>query len=122
MAKKLEVYKCDFCPKFYHNEKVCINHEKWCKKNPNNKHICFNCRFLIYHDYEYREVLLDYVTGEKDQVIENYPYFECVKLIKILYPFQVEKKKLIEKFPEQFKDNVRMPLQCGVFRSKQEND
>lgn len=46
--KKVEAYKCDHCPKTSTNPSALFQHERRCKKNPNNKHKCFDfCKHLV---------------------------------------------------------------------------
>ena len=55
MKKSIEtVYKCDHCTKISKSAGAMIQHEKYCKKNPEFRHPCFMCLHL-----ESNKVVLD---------------------------------------------------------------
>lgn len=39
-VKNPQVYQCQYCHRKVFGEKSCGNHEKKCKRNPNNRHLC----------------------------------------------------------------------------------
>ena len=95
--KQITAYKCGFCGKKYENAKVCIKHEKFCYKNPNNQHICYDCMYL--------EVEGGRNDGEEGMYIHK--SFWCSKLEQSMFTYKGEKLKL-----SNIKGCVRMPLQC----------
>lgn len=90
------VYKCDFCPKKRYTKKAMENHEKFCKSNPENWHDCLMCSNL-----------------EKEKVGKE-TIFTCKLLKQNLYSYVAEKKKLLTKHPQSFKNLIRMPTECEV--------
>lgn len=84
---------------------ACVLHEKWCNKNPENYHDCWGCLNLHMID---KPLIID----ENNQVLYKTNSFRCIKLNKNLYPYIVNKKKLLEKYPETFKDQELMPSIC----------
>jgi hypothetical protein len=88
------VFKCDHCSKFYLRKHACVTHEKYCGKNPENWHACFDCKFL--------EV-------DRNNSDEGYAEktFRCTKLEKDLHTFKAEKIN-----HSCLGYTERMPLQC----------
>lgn len=82
-----------------------VNHELTCYSTPKNKRACSGCIHLeeIETSY-YRENRYNYSETEYKTKA-----FRCKKLDKILYPYKVEKLKLLEKYPESFEDQEPMP-------------
>lgn len=39
-----KIFKCEFCAKVSLNAGAIVQHEKFCRHNPKNKHICFECK------------------------------------------------------------------------------
>jgi hypothetical protein len=107
------IYKCDFCKKELKRKHAMANHEQWCNSNPKNFKACTGCVHLeattIEHDaYENDEYGSRTVTKKANA-------FMCNALNRLVYPSKVEKKKLPERYPETFKDQIPMPTNCSLF-------
>ena len=108
--KKTEAYKCDYCAKIYKRSSDCMKHEKICKKNPDNKHSCFNfCKHLI-KETNYSEDG-EYTTCE----------FSCEILKKQMYSYKLESpwrygKTRIKSIKNS--GGFRMPLKCNKYICK----
>jgi len=108
-----KVYRCDFCNKAIISAGSMKLHERMCKKNPNNKHKCFQyCKNLILEDGERR-------TSEygEEYIIEK--SFLCEKTGKELYSYKLERYKTNAKRIEKL---TRMPLECEFYEAKQGHD
>jgi hypothetical protein len=89
------VYKCDYCGKNYLMKYAGERHEKYCSKNPANRHTCFDCRFL-----EVERSTNDDGFSEKT--------FTCSKLEKELHSVKAER------IGHSCLDHTeRMPLECS---------
>lgn len=105
------VYNCDFCHKLYLVKTSCEKHELHCGSNPANFSACSGCVHLkekegvVYYDNPF---------GERSASVKQ---FECEKIGKMLYPHKVVKKGLLEKYPETFFDQEKMPVTCEHFSS-----
>jgi hypothetical protein len=88
------IYKCDFCRKTYLTKGPCERHEKYCGKNPDNKHACFHCIHLA-------------VDRNQNDDGFSEKTFNCVKLEKELHTFKAEKIK-----HSCLGHTERMPLVC----------
>ena len=94
-----KVYQCDHCGKWMLSAGAMGYHEKWCKKNPKNRHKCFElCRHL-------KRTLNMYTRG-----IE----FECLKTGAKMYSFQLEKRNYYA-YRQNPQNMERMPLECNKF-------
>jgi hypothetical protein len=102
------IYQCDHCGKRQFRLCDMSRHEKWCKKNPNNQHTCYQyCKHLIKEEEEYQGS--DYV-GKRT-------IFKCAVTEQKMYSYIAEKKKL----PIVKEDgNIRMPLECDKYESQNE--
>lgn len=100
-----EVYKCDYCGKNLIRKHAMIKHEKFCDRNPLNIKACFGCVFLTKE-----EVLIE----EHDHYDRKSNGFRCTKKDVLLYPTKVERKGLLDKYPETFEDQEPMPSQCDL--------
>lgn len=100
-------FKCDFCGKKQFRKSDMVKHEKWCKLNPNNKHICFAyCKNLIKSEEDYEGISSD---GE---YLGRRTVFTCTALNQKMYSFIAERRKLpIIRDP----DTIRMPLDCDKY-------
>ena len=99
------VYRCEHCNKPMFGKGAMSRHEKYCSKNPNNTHKCFEfCKHLEWNKhYEYD----DYGNqiGHTDML--------CNKRNVKMYSYKFEKN--IFK-PENALDGLeRMPLKCKYF-------
>ena len=89
-----KVFKCGHCRKHYLIAGACLRHEKFCGKNPENHHACFDCKFLE-------------VERNKTDVGYTEKTFTCTKLEKELHSFKAEKIN-----HGCLGHTERMPLQC----------
>lgn len=100
-----EMYRCDYCDKWYHRKHAAIAHEKSCSKNPDNKRVCIGCKYLdkknvdIYHD--------TFDGGEHRQAVS---LLHCDKLSKFVYPPKVEHKN--NAYDLGYESNDPMPRDC----------
>jgi len=51
--KEIKAYKCDFCGKVYQRRIYCEKHEYTCGKNPDNKPVCWDCKYLQKGKFEF---------------------------------------------------------------------
>ena len=101
------VFTCDHCGKKQFRKSDMSRHEKWCKKNPNNDHKCFQfCKHLIKGEEEYEGVNYDEVFIGKKTV------FQCALTKQKMYSFIAERKKLPV---VNESDAIRMPLKCDSY-------
>lgn len=92
MPREVKAYRCNFCTKLYNYQKSAKRHEKFCSKNPKNKHKCFNCSHLMrVNDVQPKE-------------------FRCLVSGELMYSYIAEKLNL--EIVGEFK---RMPLECAFF-------
>lgn len=104
------LFFCEHCKKMYRRKYPCEKHEKWCSKNPRNKHKCFDfCKYLT--------------RNRTDQGTDFY----CEKLKKNLHSFIID--KYIEKGNEYAgllmdvkEDTERMPMECEEHRYECDTD
>ena len=90
--KTITAYKCGFCTKKYENLKVALWHERYCHYNPENWHICLNCKYME-------------VSRE-----EGKKYFYCIKLDKDFHTYVAERRRY-----EVAKTTPLMPKECNEF-------
>ena len=117
VRENITVYACDHCKKKMFVRKAMELHEKWCYMNPDNQKACSGCLHLEETEIEYEAICNSF--GEDYGVIfdshtetRKAKGFKCNQLNKILYPLKVEKKGLVQKFPETFENQEPMPREC----------
>jgi len=94
-----KVFECEHCGKKMLSAGAMGYHEKWCKKNPHNKHKCFAlCRHL------------KRTLNMNTRKIE----FQCLASGRFMYSYHLEKKNKYQ-FKKLPCDATRMPLQCDKF-------
>ncbi|MFT5450582.1 MAG: hypothetical protein ACI9N9_000059 [Enterobacterales bacterium] len=98
--KEFNGYKCDHCSKLYQRKGACESHEVSCKKNPENKRPCFECKNLIKERYE------------DDGMVYNLLYCKAKK--EFIHTPQVEIKG---NAIETNECNNPMPKECDKFKS-----
>jgi hypothetical protein len=102
-----KVYTCEHCGKRMLGAGAMGYHERWCKKNPSNRHKCFElCSHLK------RSVKIVYSDGE----VYEYRYeFICQKTKQPMYSYHLEKRNhySFRKIPI---DAIRMPLECNLYQ------
>lgn len=102
-----KVYICEHCDKKMFGAGAMARHEKYCTRNPHNKHKCFDfCKHLL----KTSEVV--YNGGE--------PYcrrtvFTCGKTNKEMYSFILEKHASLWPYDKILDGKERMPLECDLF-------
>lgn len=112
--KETKAYKCDYCGKLYRYGKTALNHEKLCKKNPENIAACSGCKHIEEIPIEFESMYYDDYYGGIPTITSK--MFHCNKLNKNLYPAKAVRKKLNIRYPEQFKDQEQMPSNCDFWQ------
>ena len=95
-AIETTIYQCSFCGKYYKMKHFCIRHEKQCKKNPNNQHDCYDCRFL--------EVGRKKIDNNQ---LSSVKFFRCTKLDKEMHTCKAESRGFSKSL-----NTERMPIMC----------
>ena len=90
-----------------------VKHELYCNANPINFRACSGCVHLEEREIDY--CINSYMNGDHYQEIKTTKTFYCNKLIKLLYPFKVEKMGLVNKYPKTFDGQDPMPNECEDF-------
>ena len=103
------IYKCDHCGKIYQRERFVPAHESACKKNPENNIACSGCAFM--QEIEKR---IDVDTFDGYRTITRKGFF-CKKKKIGLYPPKAVHSGVIDKYPDNFEDEERMPTECDLF-------
>ena len=102
-----KVYECEHCGNKMMSAGAMGYHEKWCKKNPHNRHKCFAlCAFLE------KKMVVDWSDGTDG----HYHYeFRCKSTGRKMYSYLLEKRSVyaFKKIPEGL---MRMPLECNMFQ------
>jgi hypothetical protein len=102
--KKIQALKCDHCSKLYQRKGACESHELSCKKNPENKRPCFECKHLTKERYE--------DDGHPYSVLV-YNLLYCKAKEEFIHTPQVEIKGNAIETGEY---NNPMPKECGKFK------
>lgn len=97
------IYQCDFCKKNMLRIDSMKKHEEYCYANPKNATPCNDCMHLEETVNEYQDEYDNIRTSKS---------FKCAKTGKTLYPLVVLRKGLIDKHPESFEGQERMPQSC----------
>jgi hypothetical protein len=118
MKETLEkVYKCDFCKKKMRSKGSMVRHEKFCKENPNNNHICFEwCKHLKkerINETEYNSEM------GFDEIVSSKVEFACLAKNEKMYSYLLEKRLVFK--PEFTKGLIRMPLDCNKYEVMETN-
>lgn len=103
-------YQCDFCKKEYKKGFQCVKHENKCYHNPLNQPKCSDCDFL---EKVKKDVAFENESGDMDFFESN--AFFCKKKQIGIYPPKVEQKGLLEKYPDAFVGEERMPVDCDLY-------
>jgi hypothetical protein len=111
-----KVYRCDHCNKAMVSKGFMVYHEKWCKKNPNNMHKCFEWCTHLRMETEKEE----HETEDGTYFVPLEKSFYCEKLEMSLYSYKLEKKLCNRKdeFNKRIEGLQRMPLQCESFKDR----
>lgn len=112
MKSKLElVYQCEHCKKKGRSKGAMVRHEKFCKQNPNNKHICFDwCKHLKkerVNETEYNSEM------GMDEIVSSKVEFTCLAKNEKMYSYLLEKRN---GFQLGWTAGLeRMPLDCNKY-------
>lgn len=101
------IYTCDYCKKTYFRKHACEKHELWCNSNPKNKKACSGCVNLIKV-----EINVENNHPEYASTFLFFDAFKCTVFDKLLYPTIVQRKGLLDRYPETFEDQEPMPTEC----------
>lgn len=107
---RTEIYQCSYCKKLYLRKHMCVKHEEFCGKKPENQPACSYCNHLRKFIKCIDEPSLD----------DNYPGVSCkgffcsLKVIE-MYPLKAIRKKLVKTYPHTFKDLILMPHKCSDY-------
>lgn len=115
--ENITIYKCDFCKKELKRKHAMEKHEKECLNNPINHRACILCTYLV---KEKKNVWFENTAYHPDYGNEEGEYREvdvlkCDKLKKFMYPYSIEKRDIVERYPSTFEDQEPMPKQCDDF-------
>lgn len=101
IIKTQETYRCEYCRKLYVVKKAAVKHEKYCKNNPANMHMCFQ---YCQHLERTREI--------EEQAYGNLEYteFTCKATGNTMWSYIAERREL------QPTSDERMPLKCEHYR------
>lgn len=113
VKENITLYICQHCKKRMLRKAAMEKHEPACYSNPENFRACTGCLYL---DEIEATVYFDTYNGEGTRKFKS---FKCSKLDKIMYPYKVEKKGLLDKFPESFEDQEPMPKSCELHSDNQ---
>lgn len=117
--ENVTIYKCDFCKKELKRKHAMLKHEELCSNNPNNHKACMNgCSHLIQEEIEvwfdnpyYHPDYSNSSEGDYKKVT----VFKCTKLDKLMYPFSIERRNIVNEYPSTFENQEPMPKECTVF-------
>lgn len=103
-TKTKQVYYCDHCKKHGLSKHHMERHEKYCNNNPDNYTECYGCDHLQRH------------TETNDEgTCTLFNYYTCsAKKIRV-HNLLAVRKKLPERYPEQFEESTLMPKECSLF-------
>jgi hypothetical protein len=91
ITKKVkQIYKCEYCPKWFQLEHRAVKHENKCGKNPANKIKCFDCnnfeqkfndeaKKLLWYCNKYETFLSVKETENTKLVIRENNKNDCIK-------------------------------------------
>ena len=112
-----DYYRCEFCNKLYLVKSACEKHELLCSSNPNNFDVCINCNHCkIIKKHVYTD---GHEDGDYCEKQINTHHFHCGEFDKDMYPHIAFKRKLPDKYPEDFEGQVKMPNKCDKYSGGQ---
>jgi hypothetical protein len=102
------VFICEYCQKKMFGKGAMVRHEKYCKKNPNNQHKCFQwCKHLE----------MEKIREVDEMGMYNRTWFTCkAKQNQAMYSYKFEKNT--SKPKDELNGLERMPLECEHFKSQ----
>jgi hypothetical protein len=95
------IYRCDHCTKHRLTKAAAERHERFCKRNPANKHKCFGCQNLK-------------VADGKAPDGRSCKQFTCEAFERRLYSYVAERRGLMHE-GVLGPDCMRMPLECPAY-------
>ena len=98
------IHRCDHCKKVYLQKHSAEAHEKWCSKNPANKHACFSCQHMEVSRMDSENTHTGFGRFSEKS-------FYCKIKNEALHSFKAEKMQ-----HSCLSETVRMPLQCQFHR------
>ncbi|TGE04782.1 hypothetical protein EU556_21615 [Hymenobacter fodinae] len=99
------VYQCEHCTAKRLTKQSMVRHEQFCKRNPKNRHACFDCQHLVRATEEAA------VDEHGNLVTAKRTVFTCAALGKDLYSYVAERKNMLA----YVGDAERVPLQCPSY-------
>jgi hypothetical protein len=116
--ENVTLYKCDFCKKELKRKHAMVKHEELCLNNPINSKACMNgCEFLkqeekeVWFDNQYYHP--DHCDNDGKLIKVN--VFRCTKFDKLMYPYSIERRSIVNDYPSTFEDQEPMPKECDAF-------
>ena len=103
------LYKCDHCAKHRLTKAAAARHELFCRHNPQNKHKCFGCEYLV-HTTSTKAIG---ANGEFQR--GGNQFFTCAKKQVDMYTYVAERRKMLAKLGSV----ERMPLACDLYEPEQ---
>ena len=112
----IKTYQCEHCDRRMFGAGAMGWHEKYCKQNPNNRHMCFQyCRNLIKTE---KIVPSSYYEDDYGYGTTKQTEFTCKKTGKKMYSYKREKQY----WQYVTSDMIRMPLECKFYKSPESED
>ena len=110
-----EIYKCDFCSRWYQLKRFAESHEKSCTRNPDNYRRCLdNCKHLVKKGAKVYIGIDEYYTSEP--IYETRTLLFCEKKSMFLYPPKVEHKgNYYTEFYDEENENKPMMKECNLY-------
>jgi hypothetical protein len=108
-TETVKIYRCGYCKKYTLSGSSTSRHEKYCRYNPANKHICFA---MCIHLQRKRVIDKPYSY--------NHTVFTCGLTGQEMYSYQLEKKQSLWPFHKILR-GIRMPMKCDVYKEMTED-
>lgn len=106
VKENVTLYICDHCRKRLIRKSAMEKHEVDCTQNPANRSKCGGCVFL---KEVQKEFWVDTYGGETARKANG---FFCTKLNVGMYPHKAVRLGLVDKYPDQFDGEIKMPTEC----------
>lgn len=111
------VFSCDHCKRAMFSKGHMTRHENNCTHNPANWDACIDCAHI-----KVGEKVIEVWNGpDEPDYRKTCKSFTCSLLNQEMYPFKAAKKKLPERFPEDFEGQKRMPTKCEHYKAEWNN-
>jgi len=105
IEQEVTIYTCEHCRKYYKMKHAATRHEKYCSRNPENRHACFDCKFLDSTPEEIDDAF-GYVLKIKS--------FRCKKHDVEMHTYVAARRRM-----EVANITTRMPVVCPDFEQDQ---